>query len=232
METTMTNNSFTDSRTAVDKVPVPSLANETAALCGLTEAALDRYNVPSEMRDRLMKLDSYDFSFLTNAFNDDLIKRGRVFSVEQVYPIIARFGKADREIALRLEREFRRFVVLTLLAPDVPHAPSGAVDMYWHFFILHTEAYESFCKDVWGSYQPDDEYRHHYPANDSTRGGMLNAYIHTRRLYVDVFGEPEPVRVVNASMHDGYVDVPVWTPEATTCGDSYSGYIPGDLGSN
>jgi len=188
----------------------------------LTDEILTRYNVSSENRSRIQKATEYDYSFLTNAFNDDLIRAGRPFSVEQVYPIIARFGKCDFTIARLLEEEFKKFVAITLLKPGVPHAPAGAVDMYWHFFILHTEEYQSYCQHVWGSFQGDPKYRHHYPANDATRPGMLQAYLQTREIYVDVFGEPVEFQ------REGAAPVLVWTRTSRTSGDSFSGVIDPD----
>jgi hypothetical protein len=185
----------------------------------IDDKTLEKHNVSPENRERLAKLAAYDFSFLTSAFNDDLIRAGRPYSVEQVYPIVRRFGKCDFEIARLLEEEFKKFVALTLIAPGVPHAPAGAIDMYWHFFILHTEQYQEFCAQVWGDFRGDPKYRHHYPANDETRPGMLQAYINTRRLYVQVFGEPKDY------VRSGAMPVKVWTDAGTTSGDSYSGIM-------
>lgn len=179
----------------------------------------EKLKTPKENLDRIKKLKNFDLEFLTRSFNDDLIRAGRPFSVEQVYPIILRFGKADFEVAKRLEEEFRRFVILTLVAPGSPHAPPGAVDMYWHFFILHTEQYTEFCEQVWGNFQGDLKYRHHYPSNDETRPGMLQAYISTLDLYETVFGEPEPFR------RPGALPVKIWTDRSDTSGDSYSGVV-------
>jgi hypothetical protein len=185
----------------------------------VNDEVLSRFNVSEENRVRIQKVADYNYSFLTNTFNDDLVRAGRPYSVEQVYPVIARFGKCDFTIARMLEEEFKKFVVITLLKPDVPHAPPGAVDMYWHFFILHTEEYQAYCQDIWGSFQGDPKYRHHYPANDVTRPGMLQAYIQTRQLYEDVFGSPSMFE------RDGAAPVAVWTPTSRTSGDSYSGVI-------
>jgi hypothetical protein len=216
---------------------------EREVMVKLPPKVVKEFGLSADVQKHIDALNEYDFSYLTNALSDGLIRQGRVYSVEQAYPIIARFGRCDREIAKRLEDEFKRFVVLTFLAPKVPHAPPGAVDMYWHFFILHTEEYAEFCEKIWGSFQPSGTYRHHYPANDDTRPVMLDAYIETRRLYVKVFGEPKPHRVKDAPSEgvyvqvagsfrgdkphpDGYYDVEVWTGESKTSGDSYSGYIP------
>ena len=127
-----------------------------------------------------------------------------------------------------LEEEFKKFVVLTLMVPNVAHAPPGAVDMYWHFFVLHSEQYTRFSEEVWGNYQGDPKYRHHYPAKDTTRPGQFRAYVETRKLYVKVYGEP-PVYERTAAL-----PVPVWndptfnptvSEHETTSGDSYSGIV-------
>ena len=177
---------------------------------------------------KIEDVNNYDFSFLTNEFNDNQIRSGRPFSVEQVYPIMQRFGKADFEIARLLEEEFKKFVILTIIEPGIAHAPPGAVDMYWHFFILHTEQYIKFSESIWGNFQGDPKYRQHYPAKEETRPGQFRAYVATRELYLKVFGEP-PVYE-----RAGAVPVPVWNdPTANrilsdrevTSGDSYSGIV-------
>jgi len=188
-------------------------------MLNVSKEIIDTFAVSPESRERIRAALDYDYAFITDAFNDNLIRAGRPFSVEQVYPIIARFGKCDYEIARILEEEFKKFVVLTLLTPGKPHAPSGAVDMYWHFFILHTEEYNDYCAKIWGDFRGDPKYRHHYPANDDTRPGMLRAYIETLELYRKVFGEP-PVY-----SRPGAVSVAIWTNGSMTSGDSYSGIV-------
>ena len=191
----------------------------------ISTETLDRLEVPNEIRQKLERLLNYDFSFLTSTFNDDLIRSGRPYSCEQVYPIIARFGKADNEMAQILETEFKKFVSITLINPGVPHAPSGAVDMYWHYFLLHSQQYNAFCEEIWGNYEGDAKYRYHYPATDETRQGQFNAYLHTRDRYVDIFGEPPIIQRPRAIPSEIW-DNPLARPDAPrTCGDSYSGII-------
>lgn len=192
---------------------------------GIPERVFEKYKVSTQNRERVARLEEFDMSFVTEAFNDDQIRAGRPFSCEQVYPILARFGKADYEIARLLEKEFKRFVAITLLTPSKPHAPCGAVDQYWHFFILHSEEYVQFCEEIWGNFHGDPKYRHHYPAKEDTRAGMLDAYLDTRGVYVDVWGEPA------LYARSGALPVEVWTsydPKShvpPTSGDSYSGII-------
>jgi hypothetical protein len=96
------------------------------------ERILEEWNIGEKARTKLKNLEEYDFSKLTNNFID----KGVRFSPEQVWPIRDHFGKADIEIANLLEKEFKRFVALTVIRPGRVYAPSGPVDMYWHFFVL------------------------------------------------------------------------------------------------
>ena len=194
----------------------------------VSDETFTKYVVPDDVRQKIQAVTNTDLSFLTNEFNDNQIRAGRPFSVEQVYPIIVRFGKADYEIARIFEEEFKKFVILTLLKPGVAHAPPGAVDMYWHFFVLHTEPYTSFSEAIWGNFQGDPKYRHHFPAKDDTRPGQFRAYVDTRVLYTDVFGQPpvyervgaQPVAIWNNPVGDAER-----SERETTSGDSYSGIV-------
>lgn len=188
----------------------------------ISDKAYEKIQVPKKIRSKVKLLEKYDLSFLTNNFVD----RGTRFSPEQIWPLKAHFGKADIRLARRLEREFKRFVALTLIQPGNIFAPSGPVDMYWHFFVLHTRHYKEFCEKLWGSFAdhprgfgthyPHDSdietFIEHVPAVDETRPMMRDAYERTRKLYIEVFGKADP--------H-------MWGEAGATCGDSYSGVIPG-----
>jgi hypothetical protein len=102
-----------------------------------------------EVLQALRMLEWYELSRITS----ELVDVGRKFAPEQIWPIKAHFGKADKSVAVALEGEFKRFVALTLLNPNITFAPSGPVDMYWHFLILHTKEYREFCDAVWGQFQ-------------------------------------------------------------------------------
>jgi hypothetical protein len=51
--------------------------------------------------------------------------------------------------AIPLIEEFRKFVALCMIYPDEHNAPAGAVDMIWHSFILNTDEYWKFGKEIW-----------------------------------------------------------------------------------
>ena len=102
-------------------------------------------SLPANVAGSLKALRDYDLSY----FTEHLVDTGRMFAPEQKYPLIAHFGKADIEVCRMLEREFRKFVALTLIEPGITFAPPGPVDMYWHFMILHTKEYKQFCEKIW-----------------------------------------------------------------------------------
>lgn len=124
--------------------------------------------IGSNQVSALNRLASYDLSFAT----EELVDKKRKFSPEQVWPIKAHFGKADTEVARLLETEFKRFVALTLIQPGIVFAPSGPVDMYWHFLILHTRQYRHFCHEIWGHFQ------HHPRGSSEDERGASDALMH------------------------------------------------------
>ncbi len=196
----------------------------------VSDETLKKFKVNDEVISRLEKLAEYDLRFLTDNFHEGEL---REFSPEQLFPLIRHFGNhginVDIEVARKLEIEFKRFVAIALLKPSRRNAPSGPVDMYWHFFVLHTPEYVCFSTAIFSVYGPQPRLGKHYfqdwedkrkamvdhvPANDETRAKMFEVYKETRALYIDAFGDPDPL----------------YWPEPTgekqvTCGDSYSGFI-------
>lgn len=191
---------------------------------------IEKFKAENEIVERLSILAEYDLSFLTNNFH---IGELREFSPEQLFPLMRHFGKygieVDIEVAKKLEIEFKKFVAIALLKPSRRNAPSGPVDMYWHFFVLHTPEYVVFCNDIFGEYGEQPRLGKHYfqdwtdkrgamvdhiPASDETRPEMYAVYQETREIYIEAFGEPDfmywPVARGDKQM---------------TCGDSYSGFV-------
>lgn len=195
----------------------------------VSDRILEKFKVGKKDRDRISAVAKYDLSDISADLSDELIRTGRAYSCEQAYPLMANFGKADARLSQRLELEFKRFCILTLIKPGVPHAPPGAVDMYWHFLILHTREYITFCESTWGDFMGEPRLRDHFPSKDATRKGMLEAYKATRNLYVEVFSEPRNFEMDGIARDDGEVlpvsDRPIWVPASDTSGDSYSGVV-------
>lgn len=120
----------------------------------------------SDALQKIYLLERWDLSF----FTERLVENNRFFSPEQIWPIKAHFGKADIGIAKILEWEFKKFVALTLLDDKMTLAPSGPVDMYWHFFILHTKEYRDFCNAMWGYFQ-------HHPRGSQSESERMQDYV-------------------------------------------------------
>ncbi len=135
----------------------------------------------------------------------------------------------DLKMARKLELEFKKFVALTLLRPTRRNAPSGPVDMYWHFFVLHTPEYIEFCTKIFGKYGEQPRLGKHFfqdvadkraamvehiPATEETRPKMFEVYKETRVNYIDVFGNPDELFWPSPTEE-----------KQVTCGDSYSGFV-------
>jgi hypothetical protein len=89
----------------------------------IDEEVYDEFDVDEDSRERIEKARKWDLEFLTGQLNEEEIRSGRAYSVEQVYPLRNIYGRVDFELAKTLEIEFRKFVALTILNPGTPHAP-------------------------------------------------------------------------------------------------------------
>jgi len=65
--------------------------------------------------------------------------------------------------------------------------PTKEMDQFWHYHILDTRAYCSFCDDVFG------RYFHHYPyfgmRGEQDEKDLMNAFLRTKELYSKEFGD-------------------------------------------
>ena len=88
----------------------------------------------------------------------------------------------------RVEREYRRYLALSLQYPDKAVVPSKVVDTFWHFHILDTQAYVEDCDRVFGYFL------HHYPyfgmRGEQDAQALGAAYDETLALYESHFGSP------------------------------------------
>lgn len=87
-----------------------------------------------------------------------------------------------------VEKEYRRFLCLMKLYPEVPTAPLEDVDTFWHYHILDTMKYASDCQQVFGYFL------HHYPyvgmGDEEDEQFRLDSGDRMRTLYEATFGEP------------------------------------------
>lgn len=85
-----------------------------------------------------------------------------------------------------VEREYKRFLTLCFVFPQVNFAMSQNVDDFWHCHILFTQDYTSMCKEV------GNTYLHHRPAILDSDAELSEAFAeNTLRAYSDFFGNPD-----------------------------------------
>ncbi len=88
---------------------------------------------------------------------------------ERVIERIAREHRVRRRTAERWFAELVKFLD-ECAASATPLTPSKRVDKAWHEFILHTRAYEAFCRERYG------ELIHHDPYERPSPGGYEQTY--------------------------------------------------------
>jgi hypothetical protein len=95
----------------------------------------------------------------------------------------------DRETVERLDREYRRFLFLTVTRPE-SIVPSKEVDAFWHAHILDTQKYAADCEHMFGFFV------HHFPyfgmRGDEDAQNLKHAFASTQTIYEEVYGEPYP----------------------------------------
>ncbi len=93
----------------------------------------------------------------------------------------------DRETADRLEREYRRFLILIARHPAENIVPSRDVDKFWHGHILDTAKYAEDCGRTFGTFL------HHFPyfgmRGEQDAAALAEAARATGALYEKEFGE-------------------------------------------
>jgi predicted metal-dependent enzyme (double-stranded beta helix superfamily) len=89
-----------------------------------------------------------------------IVERAGAFDLTEV---VSRYQKdfgVDDETAGLHEVELKRYLTLAALYPDAPLGMNGKVDDLWHTFLLFTESYQRFCREVAGYFihhRPTDE---------------------------------------------------------------------------
>jgi hypothetical protein len=127
-----------------------------------------------------------------------LWERLRVFDVDGGQPRalsfmdrLARENGWSMARARRVFDEYRRFLVLAMVARH-PVTPSEDVDQAWHLHLVYTRSYwEDLCRDILGCPL------HHAPSRGGSDEGtkMRAQYDDTLASYARVFGAPPPADV-------------------------------------
>ena len=116
---------------------------------------------------------------LLNEINYHLIERIMAFELDDScahLPFTARLAREQgwtHVFAGRVVTEYKRFVVLAMLAGH-PVTPSEEVDQVWHLHLVYTRSYwQGLCRDVLGRELHHGRHPDHVPRLDRGRGGRL-----------------------------------------------------------
>lgn len=91
-----------------------------------------------------------------------------------------------QEVADEGERQYRMFLKLCLMFPEVEIVPTGLIDDMWHQHILDTEAYQQDCYAVFG------KMLHHFPyfglRGEEDAANLQRSFATTVALFQEHFG--------------------------------------------
>jgi hypothetical protein len=87
-----------------------------------------------------------------------------------------------------METEYRKFLALQILYPDVDIVPCKIVDEMWHRHILDTAAYREDCAAIFGRFL--DHFPYFGMRGEDDAQALSDAYADTLDRYRDAFGEP------------------------------------------
>jgi hypothetical protein len=85
-----------------------------------------------------------------------------------------------------LEGEYRKFLALHLMYPDVDIVPCKIVDEIWHQHILDTSAYRVDCEAIFGRFV--DHFPYFGMRDEQDAQDLEDAYADTLNRYEDAFG--------------------------------------------
>jgi len=92
-------------------------------------------------------------SDLSNLVHDEALwQEIQTYDMDVVTETFARRNPEYADQAKVLEMECKRFMYLTVLAPNFELAPTKPIDELWHMFILFTKEYTDYCEHFNGRY--------------------------------------------------------------------------------
>jgi len=122
------------------------------------------------------------------------LKEKRIRFVAERYPmgpVLERYCRdhgVSMDHARRVERELKRYFMLTALHPERPYGMLGPADDLWHTFLWFTRAYHRFSRLMVGRRR----FLHHHPGNVAGGDIWPITYDLFWYDYQDAFGEPPP----------------------------------------
>lgn len=96
----------------------------------------------------------------------------------------------SRDYVDQVCEEYRKFLTMTRLYPELAIVPSAPVDAFWHNHILDTQKYGPDCEKVFGFFL------HHFPyfgmRGEEDMANLNSSWENTIQAYRRHFGEPPP----------------------------------------
>ena len=104
------------------------------------------------------------------------------------WKVVNESKEMTNELAEIAEREYKRFLTISLLYPDVGLSPTLLMDIMWHAHILDTVNYMTDCKSLFGKYM------HHNPnfgphSTPEVKTQIRDSTETTMKLYNQLFNE-------------------------------------------
>lgn len=96
-------------------------------------------------------------------------------------------GYGDERLDL-LESEYRKFLALHMVYPEMDVVPCKIVDEMWHQHILDTAAYREDCEAIFGRFL--DHFPYFGMRGEEDAQALHDAYAITIERYREAFGEP------------------------------------------
>ena len=92
----------------------------------------------------------------------------------------------DAETARRNERDYKRFLYLTVTS-TIAIVPTKSIDKMWHAHILDTRKYADDCEQIFGGFL------HHFPyfgiRGEDDAKNLASAFAETKRVWAETFGD-------------------------------------------
>lgn len=109
----------------------------------------------------------------------------------------------SEELCELAEQEYKKYLTMVKLFPELDIVPNKIMDKFWHQHILDTMAYAEDCNLIFG------HFIHHYPYfgmhGDADKENLMNAFDKTKKIYKSIFGanmeDADPARCKDHSCH-------------------------------
>ncbi|MBX9782774.1 MAG: hypothetical protein K2X48_05685 [Chitinophagaceae bacterium] len=101
------------------------------------------------------------------------------------------------------EQEYKKYLTMIKLFPELDIVPNKIMDKFWHQHILDTRAYANDCNSIFGYFV------HHYPYfgmnGEEDKQNLIDAFNQTKKIYKATFGsnmeDADPARCKDHSCH-------------------------------